>query len=203
MSPDNAYRRYYRSKGHPEPRGHDKFPAPFFLPTVTRGDKRLPPFDKVLGVTLPQQDAGGKEAGPPLRRAYPIKTLQGAGDVVNDTLGTMPVAVLLDSSTVTASAVSRRVAGRTLTFEYRKAPGKPGGFYDKETGTRWNIEGKGEAGPLAGKILDRIDNHLSQWYGWFAYFPDTTIYGRSDAPQPGNSFEVSSGSGTADAEKKL
>ena len=56
-------------------------------------------------------------------------------------------------------------------------------IYDRETGTRWNIEGKGEEGPLAGKSLLRLPNHLSQWYGWVAYFPQTTIYGRADPPQ--------------------
>jgi hypothetical protein len=37
-------------------------------------------------------------------------------------------------------------------------------------------------------MLERLDNHLSQWYGWYAYFPETTIYGRSDFPQPGDAF---------------
>jgi hypothetical protein len=44
-------------------------------------------------------------------------------------------------------------------------------------------------GPLAGKQLAVVENHLSQWYGWAAFFPETTIFGRTDPPQPGNPFE--------------
>ena len=52
-----------------------------------------------------------------------------------------------------------------------------GTFFDRETGTRWSIEGKAEAGPLMGKALGRIDSHMSQWYGWVAYFPESAYYG--------------------------
>lgn len=187
MSDDTPYRRYYSPREKPEPRGYDRFPAPFFRPTVTRGDKRLPPFDKVLGVTLALPSADGKSESA-LRRAYPVKALQEAGSAVNDTLGNAPVAVFLDAETQTACAVSRLLDGKTLTFEVRRIDGKSA-FHDKETGSRWSIEGKAEEGPLAGKSLARLDNHLSQWYGWSAFFPDTTIYGRTDAPQPGNPFD--------------
>src|SRR5579871_6798330 len=52
MSPEGPFSGMYRPKGKAEPRGYDHFPAPFFKSTLTRGDLRLPPFDKVLGVTL-------------------------------------------------------------------------------------------------------------------------------------------------------
>ena len=102
--------------------------------------------------------------------------------MVNDTLGTLPVVAALETDTQTANAFSRIVDGKTLTFETREMDGKPV-LFDKETGTRWNIEGAAEVGPLIGKTLTRLDNHLSQWYGWVAYFPDTGIYGRADPPQ--------------------
>ena len=187
MSDDTPYKRFYSPREKPEPRGYDRFPAPFFRPTVTRGDKRLPPFEKVLGVKLPVAAAAGAEETV-LRRAYPVKGLQEAGGVVNDTLGMVPLAAFLDPETQTACAVSRVLDGKTLTFEARRVDGRLA-FFDKETGTRWSIEGKAEEGALAGKSLERLENHLSQWYGWSAYFPDTTIYGRTDAPQPGNPFE--------------
>ncbi len=44
MSPNTQFQRFYSSKEHPEPRGYDHFPAPYFQPTVTRGDLRLPPL---------------------------------------------------------------------------------------------------------------------------------------------------------------
>lgn len=187
MSPDTPYARYYRPKGQAEPRGHERFPAPFFRPTLTRGDKRLPPFDKVLGVILPPSPPGPEREA--VRRAYPIKAVQEAGGVVNDTAGSISVAVFLDPETQTAVALFPVLEGRKLTFEARKPDGRVA-FYDRETGSRWNIEGRAEDGPLAGKSLARLENHLSQWYGWAAYYPDTTIYGRTDPPQPGDPFEA-------------
>jgi len=190
MSPDTEYSEHYRPKGQVVQRGNTRFGMAFFPASMTRGDLRLPPFDKVLGVTLAKRDADGKQTGTTLRRAYPIKTLQESGGVLNDKLNETPAAILFDPKTVSATAVSRLLDGKTLTFEARKMPDDSLAYYDKETGTRWSIEGKAEEGMLAGKALDRLDAHLSQWYGWFAYFPDTTIYGHTEPPQPGNPFDT-------------
>lgn len=190
MSPDTAFQRYYRPKGNPEPRGHEKFPAPFFQPTVSRTDRRLPPFEKVLAVSVVTMTKDDRPAEP-LHRAYPVKTLQESSGVLNDTLGDTPLAVLFDSKTTTAVAVSRVFEGKTLTMEARKQDDGSVAFYDKETGTRWSIEGIGEEGAYKGKRLTPVNNHLSQWYGWAAYYPQTTIYGRTDAPQPAPGTEVS------------
>ena len=184
MSPDTPFQRFYSPKNRPESRDYQRFPAPYFQPTVTRGDLRLPPFDKVLGVTLaPEGDASAA----PQRRAYSIKALREAGSVVNDSLDKTPVAVFLDPKAVSAVAVSRQIGGKTLTFEARTHDGKIA-YYDLQTGTHWSIEGVGLEGPLAGKALTRLESHLSQWYGWSAYFPETTLYGHNEPPQPGDPF---------------
>ena len=177
MSPETPFKRFYSPKDRPEPRGYDSFPAPYFRPTVTRGDLRLPPFDKVLAVTL-AGEPGDAEAE---RRAYPIKALIASGGVINESLGKTHVAVFYDSHAAAAVALSAKLGRRVLSFELRAADGKTG-FFDRETGTRWSIEGLGEAGPLKGKSLERLNCHLSQWYGWSAYFPDTTIYGSTAPP---------------------
>jgi hypothetical protein len=202
MSPDTEYSSHYRAKGQPVQRGSTRFGMPYFRASITRSDLRLPPFDKVLGVALPERGPDGKETGTVARRAYPIKSLKDAGGVVNDSLGDTPAAIFLDPVTISACAVSRLLDGKTFTFEARKGPGDAIAFYDKETGTRWSIEGKGEDGALAGRSLDRLDAHLSQWYGWFAYYPETTIYGSTDPPRPGDPFETPPESKAATAEKK-
>ena len=186
MAPEGAYSRYYRAKESQEPRGYDHFPAPFFRPTISKGDLRLPPFDKVLGVGLVERSADGKDID--RRRAYPMKALRDGGGVVNDVLGDKPIAVFYDSATESACAVSSRINGKTLTFELRKNSDGTTSIVDKETRTRWSIEGFGEKGANAGKNLDRIEGHLSQWYGWFAYFPETSIYGHNEPPQSGDPF---------------
>ena len=195
MSPDSEYSSHYRSKGAMVQRGNTHFGMAPFEASMTRADKRLPFFDKVLGVSLPPRASSEKETGPVMRRAYPIKVVTEAGGVVNDMLGSAPVAVFLDPATISACAVSRQLDGATLTFEARKTAEGKIAFYDKETGTRWSIEGTGEEGPRAGKSLERLDAHLSQWYGWFAYYPETSIFGRDDPPQPADPITASGASG--------
>lgn len=180
MSPDTEYSKYYSPKGKPEKRGYDQFPMPAFSQSMTRQDKRLPRFEKVLAVALPAGSSGVGAA--PTARAFPIAALRDAGGVVNDKVGDAPVTVFLDAKTTTAAAYSPVVDGKTLIFELRAADGKSA-YYDRETGTRWNIDGIAEDGKLKGKTLASVPNHLSQWYGWVAYFPQTTIYGSAAAPQ--------------------
>lgn len=189
MSPDTPFKKWYRPSEKPEPRGYPSFPAPYFMKSMTRGDKRLSAFDKVVGVVLPRP--GAERAVDKLatesssqRRAYPVKALQEAGGVLNDKFQDTAILVLLELDTQTANAFSPVLDGKILTFETRVTEDGKVSFFDKETGTRWSIEGKGEEGPMVGKSLARIENHLSQWYGWYAYFPETTIYGISGPPQP-------------------
>ena len=185
MSPDTQFKNFYSPKEHPEPRGYDHFPAPYFLPTVTRGDLRLPAFDKVLGTAIPLP-AGS--TGESQRRAYPIKTLISNGGVVNETVGETHISVFYDPKSAAAVAVNAMLGRKLLTFELHAADGKIG-IFDTQTGTRWSIEGVALEGKLKGKSLERLDSHLSQWYGWCACFPDTTIFGSDVAPKPGNLFE--------------
>jgi hypothetical protein len=179
MAPDPSFNDCYEPKGSVMVRGYSNFPAAYFRKTLTHRDTRLPMFESVLAVTLPATEdtqlAGNTHT---LYRAFPVKAFKGKTSVVNDTMGATPIAVFFMAGTETVAAVTRIVAGQTLTLEVRKGPkGKPA-FYDKETGTRWNVEGKAEEGPLAGEELARIDSHMSQWYGWVSYFPQTTIYGQ-------------------------
>ena len=46
-----------------------------------------------------------------------------------------------------------------------------------EDGTRWDASGAAVSGPLAGTTLEFITSFVTEWYGWAAYHPDTTIYG--------------------------
>ncbi len=184
MSLDTPYQKHYSPRTKPEPRDYSRFPAPFFRPSMTRTDKRLPFFEKVLALAVPASNSPAGGESPILRRAYPLSALKQAGGVVNDTLGNRPVAAFLEPESMTATAVSRDVDGKTLSFEGRSMPDGKRAIFDRETGTRWDLEGRGEAGPLKGKSLARLECHLSQWYGWVAYFPDTSIYGRNDPPQP-------------------
>jgi hypothetical protein len=190
MVPDPHFNDCYEPEGSVMVRGYTSFPAPYFRPTLTHRDSRLGMFESVLAVSVPSADARMSSAAtvPPvvvrstLHRAYPLNTFKkafkGKTSVVNDVMDTMPIAVFFLAGTETMNAVSRVMDGQTLTLEVRKGEHGKLAFYDRETGTRWNVEGRAEAGPLAGKQLPRLDSHMSQWYGWVSYFPQTTIYGQ-------------------------
>ena len=32
---------------------------------------------------------------------------------------------------------------------------------------------------IPGEELPHVDSHMSQWYGWVSYFPETGIYGEA------------------------
>jgi len=63
-----------------------------------------------------------------------------------------------------------RIDGRSLTFD------RDGDrFVDRETGTAWDIFGRGVSGTLAGERLEAVDHVDTFWFAWAAYQPDTRI----------------------------
>ena len=43
-------------------------------------------------------------------------------------------------------------------------------------GTTWDRSGFATDGPLSGTQLQHVTSFVSEWYGWVAFYPDTTIY---------------------------
>lgn len=157
------------------PRWYSGFPEREFAASLLDLDERLPPFEPVLGVAV---QAADPPEGAETRRAYTLRQIRAASGVINDTLGGRPIAVLMDRQSETVIAVERILNGRTLTLQPRAGSGGVAEFSDAETGTSWNIEGVATRGELVGARLPRVTAHLSQWYGWAAYYPETTIYDR-------------------------
>lgn len=137
-------------------------------------DRRLKAMERVVVLEL------GKEA-----KAYPYSELAKVG-LVNDTLEGTPLVVIyakgirsaLDRSSIrdsrevgTGAVYGRKVAGRVLTFARQD-----GLVMDKETGSRWNLLGQAEAGPLKGEQLPTLvhGNHFA--FAWLAFRPQSAIY---------------------------
>jgi hypothetical protein len=129
------------------------------------GDKRLASNALVVGV-----EVNGVFKG------YPIDQLQQAGGVANDNLGGLPIVVIYDSSTRTGIAYARSVGGSVL--EFSPSASGSGRIVDGK-GTSWDLQGKAIAGPRVGDSLTFVPSFLSEWYGWSAYHPDTTIFSAS------------------------
>jgi hypothetical protein len=49
------------------------------------------------------------------------------------------------------------------------------GFRDAQTGTLWDVLGRGTKGPLAGRELRPVPHVDTFWFAWAAFRPDTRL----------------------------
>ncbi len=165
---------FSRSYGRNPYVGYDDVDNSPFLYRGPRTPDQLLPMARVLTV-----DLNGEAV------AYPYDVLAGV-NVVNDTIGGEEIVVLwqagtasaLDSASIAegqdvgaASAYSRRVGERVLTFVY-----DDGRFVDEETGSEWDVLGRAVAGPLAGEALTPVVTINHFWFSWAAFRPETRVY---------------------------
>ena len=83
-----------------------------------------------------------------------------------------------DDSSGTALVYDKEVDGNPLTF---RLEGERNGILtvlvDEETSSRWRaFNGTAIEGELKGQTLDRALSHLSFWFAWKDWNPDTELY---------------------------
>ncbi len=118
-------------------------------------------------------------------RLYPF-SLVNELNVINDELGDLKVVIFGKQGTLSAldeeeisrsrkivsvTAWSRRLDGKTLTFEFADNR-----IRDKETGSLWSILGKAVSGSYEGQQLHRVDSGVHFAFAWLAFNPDSDIY---------------------------
>ena len=131
-----------------------------FRDTLDEIDGRLPENELVIGVLA------GSES-----RAFPIERVPAAAPI-QDTVGEVPIVVFEDAGGIPSLAYHRLLTdGRMLDFERRD-----GAIFDVQTGSRWASSGFAVEGELAGVQLAFVTSFFTEWYGWAAFHPDTTIY---------------------------
>ncbi len=135
--------------------------GPEFVRTVLNWDDRLPERELVLGVALADE-----------RRAYVLSEFPSELAVLEDELAGVPLAIFLDPSADFGLAFTARLDDQILEFEVVD------GLITDATGSVWDLRGRALSGPLAGQQLEFVTSFMTQWYGWAAYHPGTTIYGR-------------------------
>jgi hypothetical protein len=139
-----------------------------------RRDERLPAMERVAAVGIGDEFA-----------AYPFSALS-KNRVANDAIDDAPIVVFWTPGTTSAldrAAISegrdvgtsgvfrRQLDRRTLTF---RPAGN--GFEDRETGSRWTLDGRAVAGPLRGRRLTPVPHGDYFWFAWAAFRPDTRIW---------------------------
>jgi len=122
-------------------------------------------------------------------KAYPIQDLVQAG-VLNDTLGDLPIVLVAGTDTVITQGRSIRpgVYGSEVEYDsgaeiraYHRqnetfTPGRDSTSLLDSRGDPWRVTEEALVGPN-GESLERIPGHLAYWFGWYAFFPDTLVYG--------------------------
>ena len=126
-------------------------------------------------------------------RAYPLAVLN-AHEVINDTLGGVPIAVSYSPLTDSLVVFDRRIDGQERTFHvsgllynsnlvmYDRAAGADGNGLPSASRTEaslWSQLGmRAIAGPAAAhdaRILPLPDVNITSWRMWTAVWPDTTV----------------------------
>ena len=145
------------------------------------------PETPVLGVSI------GGDA-----RAYLSPILE-YHQVVNDSVGGVPIAVSYDPLTGAPLAWKRSIDGRTLRFGVSGLLYNSGFvLYDHETESLWSqFDGRAIAGPLAGKTLEAVPLRQLDFGSWLAREPKTRIL---IPPEP-NRYDYNESAYAAYAEK--
>ncbi|MFO7664429.1 MAG: DUF3179 domain-containing protein [Chloroflexota bacterium] len=120
-------------------------------------------------------------------KAYPIEVFTDE-PVINDRVGDTTVVLAGRGESIELEGRSRRQglsrtwsAGREIRAYERaeeifSAGVNPGTLIDLQ-GREWRITEEALLGP-EGMILKRLPGHLAYWFGWFAFFPETAVYGQ-------------------------
>ncbi len=169
LSRDTGHRRNYGANPYV---GYDEVgQSPFLF--FGKEDDRLGATERVAAVAL------GDEAA-----AFTF-TFLAANPVVNYAVGGEEVVVffrpgarsalggpsIAESREVGSTGVFlREVNGQTLTFH-----AQDGEYFDRETGTRWNVFGRGVEGEFAGSQLTPVPHANHFWFAWAAFRPDTVV----------------------------
>jgi hypothetical protein len=93
--------------------------------------------------------------------------------LIQDTMGSLPVMILLGADSLSFHAWSRQVQGQTLQFE--KTPGQPL-LRDTNSGSTWNSNGLCIGGKLKDQQLTVLPAYQEFWHSWSHFHPMTTRF---------------------------
>lgn len=134
------------------------------VPVVTPPDGILEPRTLVAGI-----DLNGKF------KAYPISGIE-TRNVIVDTVGDVPVVIVLAGDGKSLRAFERRVEGRELEFFARKAEDGKSVLVDSQTGSEWDFTGRANSGELSGRRLTPVYVLKEYWFDWKTYHRETLVY---------------------------
>ena len=113
-------------------------------------------------------------------KAYPVKALQ-QESVINDVVGGTEVVVIASSASEAARAYERGGHRFMAVSEDSPAAGLPAELLDSD-GATWQVtEDYLVNAEDPSQKLERLPTHMSFWFGWYQFHPDTQIYSPDDS----------------------
>ena len=137
-------------------------------------ERRIAPREPVITLEIDGQ----------VPRAYPIRYLMWH-EIVNDTVGGVPVAVTFCPLCNSGITFDRRVAGRTLSFGVTgKLRNSDMVMYDRETESWWQqATGEGIVGAMTGRDLTPLSSWMESWAEFTARNPDGLVMAEPAYPR--------------------
>lgn len=132
------------------------------------GDKRMTPNHLILGIEINDHF-----------RAYPLDKLKESGGVVNENFQGHHIVAAFDHLTGNAMAYFATVKGAQIEFQLFREDGRVF-LKDPKSHSLWTMGGHPISGPLAKTNLKFVPSIISEWYGWSAYHPLTSIHSKSN-----------------------
>ncbi|MEE9198850.1 MAG: DUF3179 domain-containing protein, partial [Dehalococcoidia bacterium] len=160
LSIETGYPRNYAREGNPGAAYNDYFADPETYFPVPERDDRLETKAEIYGLEIDGT-----------ARAYSIDKLKET-PVTNDTLGDVNIVLITDPSSGAVRAYERG----ELSFQ-SGGDGSGAHLVLDNRGEAWQIEEPALVNRRdPNKQLERISGHVSFWFAWYTFHPDTTLF---------------------------
>jgi hypothetical protein len=148
--------------GHSRPYGSDPY-GDYYTDSrvifpVKNSDDRMHPKEIILGF-----DHNGSY------KAYNLSDIE-SRKIINDNINERNL-VLVSVAPSLVHAFDRTIESQVLEFTMNENT-----ITDKQTGSKWNLDGLAISGSLQGKQLDRVPFNPGFWFEWVAFHPTTEVY---------------------------
>ena len=158
----------YRPESNPRAIYYDYFNSQETMFPVPNRSPALETKEVVLGLSV--GDA---------HKAYPVEALQ-EQRVVNDVLGGTDIVVISSPTSQAARVYERQGLHFAIGAEASSAGGLPGALVDSN-GNSWQVTEEYLASTAdPSQRLKRLPTHMSFWFGWYSFHPDTLVFTSSD-----------------------
>ena len=154
MTTDTGYLRSYAT----DPYGN-YYTEPRIMFPVEYRDERIHPKEIIIGIEIDNA-----------YKAYRQNDIE-SENVINDFVNDEPL-LLVSLFSENSRVFERTVNDKVLDFQLHENK-----MIDLQTNSEWNYDGVAISGPYLGTQLERIPTYPGFWFEWFAFHPNTLVYG--------------------------